>query len=186
MTSIFYKIKNFILEISKNYAILFSLTSMAFLIGLLGVQISESFGLKPCAMCKIQRYMIFASAIFCISSTIFILINQTQKTAKTLVLMLFLFTLTSNLFAWYQLGVEKGVFELPSFCAQQNLSRSINAEDLFSMEPSPPCNKIQLLGPLSIAEYTLIGVNLILIWNMIISYLIFKKENIIKNLDDLN
>lgn len=140
-------------------------------VAMTGVNALEFFGLRPCAMCKMQRFIVFFIMVSGLSGLLLGGILRSPPIVRTTSYIVCFGVLFSFAFAIYQFGVEKAFFPMPGICSQPSADLndpSALADLLSKTMPSPPCNKAQRLGPFSIGEYTLIGTGL-----MFLSCLLF-------------
>ena len=139
--------------------------NLATIIGLLGVNVALFLGLQACTLCSIQRFISFGVAIISSSGIVLYGLANSAKVLSFFAGLVCAGSISSHLFAWYQLAVEKKILPLPSMCQYTNLDSLINmnVSELLQRKAMVPCDKPAYIMSMSIGELTLIGTGAIAI-----------------------
>jgi disulfide bond formation protein DsbB len=153
--------KNFV----ALFTVIFSLTSLSF-----GYILEYGFDILPCHLCIWQRVIYYVMTL-----TGFLMLWQ-KKYHKSLLIILSLIVIGGIFLSIFQVGVEKGIFSLPSSC-QSDFSNASNIEALkiMIMEDKPRCDIVNFkIFGLSLASVNIIW---LLLFTAIIGYLNVCKKN---------
>ena len=162
---------NFIQKAYKKPLVFLSCINLSCIFGLLASNIALYMGLQACAMCSIQRFMIFGIAILSSLAISSYGLGLSRKLSIFLIKLVCIFVFSSFSFSVYQALVERKVIQLPSICKYSIVSdaqKNINMEDFIFNTKLAPCDRpTYIIGKISIADIAFVGTLLMLILTII-------------------